>query len=229
MLKRAILLLVIVPKIWIVAFGQELPESISFNIMNRRIVVDGILEKKEWISVDSIAGFIDPWSSTGRDQTIFKYFCSDTSLYFCFDVIDKTMVTYDFIEELTLAYADRVELYFNGKSDMSQYFCIEMDPLGQILDYSAQYYRKFNVSWDFNNIDIASKFTPQGYVVEGRISLSELERLGIKESFRIGIFRADFRSKKTDDVVWYSWINPKSPTPDFHIPTSLGLCYIRKH
>lgn len=213
---------------WAIVDKQEHLKAISLVVLDREIIIDGIIRKGEWESIDSIAGFSAPWTSTGYDQTVFKCFCSSTFFYFYFDVIDTTIITYDFKEELTVAKEDRVELFFSAKFDLNQYYCIEMDPLGHILDYSAKYYRKFDETWDFKQVNIAARITPHGYIVEGRISRSELEKLGIKESFHLGIFRADFKSNKTDDVVWYSWINSKSTTPDFHLPTALGICNLKK-
>jgi hypothetical protein len=213
---------------WVIVYQQEPSKSILITVSDKEITVDGIPENKEWASIDSIAGFSAPWSLTGQDHTVFKCFCSNTCFYFYFDVEDKTIITYDFQEELTVSKEDRVELFFSSNSDLRQYYCIEMDPVGHILDYSAQYYRKFDEDWNFTKVKIAAQFTPRGYIVEGGISLSELEKTGIKESFSLGIFRADFRSTKTDDVVWYSWIKPKSPSPDFHIPSALGRCNLKK-
>jgi len=212
---------------WAIIHGQVQPKTISPAMLNREIIIDGKIEAGEWESIDSIAGFSAPWSSIGNDQTVFKYFCSSAFFYFYFNVVDKTPITYDFKEELTVAKEDRVELFFSAKSNLSQYYCIEMDPFGHILDYSAQYYRKFNETWNFEQTKISAQIYSQGYIVEGRISLKELEKLGIKESFNLGIFRADFTSKKADDVVWYSWKDPKSSTPDFHIPSALGVCILK--
>lgn len=211
---------------WIVVNKQESTNSISIKKIERDINVDGRIEAGEWASFDSIKGLCAPWSSVGSDQTVFKFFCSSSYLNFCFDVVDKTPITFDFVEELTVAKEDRVELFFSATPNLSKYYCIEMDPLGNILDYSAKYYRKFNEAWDFSQTKIATHIAPGGYLVEGRISLSELAKLGIQESFYLGIFRADYINKKTNEVIWYSWIDPGTDEPDFHIPSALGVCII---
>ena len=54
-----------------------------------------------------------------------------------------------------MAKEDRVELFFSNLTTLSEYYCIEIDPLGRILDYSAKHNRKFDENWD----------------VKGRISL----------------------------------------------------------
>jgi len=191
---------------------------------NREITIDGILEKQEWKSANSINGLSAPWDTVGLDETLFRSFCTDEFFYFCFNVKDTELIICDFEDELSVAKEDRVEIFFDGTSDMSQYYCIEIDPLGRILDYSAQYYRKFDEQWDFTQVKISSRIMPQGYVIEGSIPLRELRRLGLKESIYMGIFRADFRKAQTDDVVWYTWIIPQSTVADFHIPSALGIC-----
>ena len=226
-MNRTVLLFVLVSNIWAVVSGQEIPKSITIPKINRDIVVDGRSEKNEWASIDSIAGFSCPWTSTGPDQTVFKSFCSEKYFNFYFNVVDKSVTTCDFKEEMSVASEDRVELFFSANPDLHQYYCIEIDPLGRYLDYSAQYYLKFSVLWDFRQVEISAKYTPVGYIVEGRIPMAELKKAGLKESFFLGIFRADYKSNNADDVVWYSWIKPDSPVPDFHIPTAFGICNLR--
>lgn len=232
-MNRAIFLLVFVSGIWFALNGQEFVKPVSTNVINvinlhRDIIVDGNLEKKEWASVDSIKGFLAPWSPVGKDGTVFKYFCSDLYFNFCFSVADNTMTTCEIKEEYSVASEDRVELFFNATSDWNKYYSLEMDPLGHTLDYMASYHRKFDFSWNFNKVDVSAHLTPQGYIVEGRIPLSDLEKLGIKGSFYLGVFRADFRNDKEEDATWYSWVKPISELPDFHIPSAFGFCNFKK-
>jgi hypothetical protein len=202
---------------------QEFFESIEVKKVNKNIKIDGFLKNEEWSSIDSIVGLKSPWTSNDYDQTIFKYFYTKDIFYFSFNVVDKTIIVYDSKDELTVAKGDRVELFFSASSDLNQYFCIEIAPNGHILDYSAQYYRKFDESWNFKQLNVATQSTSQGYTVEGSISLSELSQLGIGDSFYLGVFRADFRSGNMDDVVWYSRIDPKRKEPDFHIPETFDF------
>ncbi|MCE5345510.1 MAG: hypothetical protein LLG13_04365 [Bacteroidales bacterium] len=232
-MKRVIFLLVLVSGMWFAVNGQEFIKPVSTNVINvkkinRDIIVDGNFESKEWALVDSITGFLAPWSPVGKDRTVFKYFCSDTYFNFGFSVNDNTMTTCEIKEEYSVAGEDRVELYFNARPDWSEYYCVEMDPLGNKLDYIARYHRIFDFSWKFNKVDISAHYTPEGYVVEGRIPLSDLEKLGIKEFFYLAVFRADFWNGKEEDAIWYSWIKPQSETPDFHIPSSFGFCNFPK-
>ena len=222
-MKEAYYMIWIITQLVFILIGcdsEKKPDSYVIKFIDGDIKVDGILNDPEWASADSIDGLYAPWDSIGKDKTKIKLFHS--SLYFY--VEDQTLITYDFVEELTVAKGGRVELFFSATPNLSQYYCIEMDPLGNILDYSAQYYRKFNEDWDFNQTIVASQLRPEGYIVEGCISIKELERLGIKGSFYLGIFQADFKSNRLDDVVWFTWVTPDSDDPDFHIPSAFRKC-----
>jgi hypothetical protein len=182
------------------------------------ITIDGEITNNEWEMKSLISGLVDPWSEKRVDQTEFKAFHSKHHFYFCFEVFDTTITTFDFKGELTVAEEDRVELFFCPDTSLRQYFCVEIDPLGRVLDYSAQFYRKFDEQWKLEQMEIAANICDSGYVVEGRFPLDEMKKLGIGDNFWIGIFRADF--KRSGDITWYSWISPKSIEPDFHIPSA---------
>lgn len=188
----------------------------------KEINVDGVIDAEEWDQAAFIEKLIAPWEKGATDKTKFKAFVSSNYFNFSFHVWDHTPVKIPFEEELSVAGGDRVELFFSSDTALVKYYCIEMDPRGNILDYSAKYYRDFNDSWDFKNIKVATKVTDTGYIVEGRISLAELRELGILNPFYLGIFRADYKSHMSEDVSWYSWIKPRNPTPDFHIPSAFG-------
>ena len=83
---------------------------------------------------------------------------------------------------------------------------MEIDPSGHVMDYSASYYRKFDYEWNFKSLEICSIKDEKGYIVAGRLSVSELLELGIDlEEFYMGVFRADFTTPNT--VIWYSSVS----------------------
>jgi hypothetical protein len=89
---------------------------------------------------------------------------------------------------------------------------------------------------------------PGGYAVEGRIPLASLEQLGFPRlrpgvTIRCGLYRAEFSHDRSSRPVepketihnrgrksvgsppiehWISWVDPQTPEPDFHVPSSLG-------
>lgn len=197
-------------------------ENSSFEIerFELDICIDGINSFDEWNKVKPIKGISSPWDNSIIDDTTIKLFHTDTFFYFLFEVTDTTFITFEFQKEASVAKGDRVEIFLSNNTALNKYYCIEIDPNGNILDYRARFYREFDDSWDFETVEIGTSITPKGYVVEGRIRKKELRYLGLCETFYLGIYRADFKSKNFEDVTWYSWVKPKSKTPDFHIPSS---------
>ena len=78
------------------------------------------------------------------------------------------------------------------------------------------------------DIKIATRIDDNRYIVEGAISLDQMRKLGILASdgkIIMGAFRGDFASPEDADPNWWSWIDPKTKHPDFHVFTSFGtLC-----
>ena len=148
----------------------------------------------------------------------------DRYFYFSFNVADATpIMCREFVQESDVEAEDRVEIFFSASKDMGQYYCMEIDPSGHVMDYSASYYRKFDYEWNFKSLEICSIKDEKGYIVAGRLSVSELLELGIDlEEFYMGVFRADFTTPNT--VIWYSSVSINEPKPDFHNPNILFPC-----
>ena len=182
------------------------------------ITIDAELD--DWNQSPFLEKLTAPWKSNIGDNTIFDSKTADGHFFFFFKTIDTTMIMVPFEKELSVVEGDRVELFFSASRDLSEYYCLEINPLGNILDYQASYYRKFDRDWDFENIKIAAKVTGDGYIVEGSIAMKEFYGLGIGEEFYLGIFRADYTDR--ENVTWFSWIVPDSKEPDFHIPSAFG-------
>ncbi len=210
-------------------FSCETPAQSGLYVpfSEKEIKVDGVIDEGEWEQAVLIENLKAPWDNNGSDLTKFKAFVSNDYFNFCFQVVENTLMTVPFEKELSVASEDRVELFFSSDTSLAKYYCIEIDPKGNILDYSAKYYRDFSENWNFKSKMVATKITGTTYIVEGKISLKELRKLGISFPFYLGIFRADFKSHKSDDVTWYSWIRPGSPQADFHIPSAFGIVLLK--
>ena len=200
---------------------------LSVPFSEKEIEVDGVIETKEWKQAILIENLISTWNKVDIDKTKFKAFVSTNYFNFYFNVVDSTLLTVPFEKELSVESEDRVELFFSKDTTLTEYYCIEIDPKGNTLDYLAKNYRNFNENWNFKSKKIAAKITDTGYIVEGRISLKELKELGISNPFYLGIFRADFKSNMSDDVTWFSWRKPSSLQPDFHIPSAFGKTILK--
>ena len=196
---------------------------IPFN--EKEIKVDGVIEEA-WKQTVLVENLVAPWNKSESDSTKFRAFVSSNYFNFCFQVRDNTITTIPFEKELSVTKEDRVELFFSSDTTLAIYYCFEIDPNGNVLDYSAKYYRDFDESWNFKSLEAAASISDTGYIVEGKISLKELRELGISNPFNLGIFRADFKSSKSGDVTWYSWIEPSSTKPDFHIPSAFGEIHL---
>lgn len=185
--------------------------------------VETLIGWEEWHTIKAIKPFFAPWDYL-EDETAFRCFFSSQYFYFCFNVTDATiMMCHEFAHESDVEAEDRVEIFFSASKDMRKYYCMEIDPGGHVMDYSASYYRKFNYGWNFKSLETCSIRNEKGYVVAGRLSVSELLGLGINlEEFYMGVFRADFTTP--DTVVWYSSVSTDDPKPDFHKPNVLFLC-----
>jgi hypothetical protein len=139
-------------------------------------------------------------------------------------------------------------MMFSCDYQMKNYFCFEIDSRGRAFDYRASYYRQLDPKWHCKGLKTAGLSLKNGYVVEGRIPLATFvemgfPRLGPNEKILCGLYRAEFshdrsgkpvvqretihnRGRKLDGLppleAWMSWVDPKTPEPDFHVPSSLG-------
>ncbi len=187
------------------------------------IKIDGTSE--DWSIKPLIGSLTEHWKHLSDDTKF--YMAHDTTwLYFAFDVVD-TRITYNADSlELSVNESDRVELFFAQDATLKKtYYCIEIDPQGKVMDYSAQYYRQFDYKWGMQTLKVAGRIDDDRYFVEGAISLDQLRELGLlspEGKLIMGVYRGDFSSNEDTDPNWWSWIDPKTGEPDFHVLTSFG-------
>ena len=188
------------------------------------IKVDG--KRDDWKIAPAVTGLTAPWDGAEKDGTAF-YVCHDKkNLYFLYVVSDTTLVYNDEKTEASVGNGDRIEFFMSKDPEMKTYYCAEIDPQGKVMDYEAHAYRKFDFSWDFKDLKLATYVGKDSYRVEGSISLKSLKALGLVSpdgEIRMGVYRADYFGDAGDRVIWSSWIVPDAAEPDFHIPSSLGI------
>jgi uncharacterized membrane-anchored protein len=211
--------------------------------------IDGRSDEPEWSRANVERHFLFPWKKTDAPLTEFQAFCDDRYLYFAFRVEDSDIVVLDKLRDKEdECFEDRVELLFSRDSQMQEYYALEIDSRGRVFDYRGSYYRQLDTKWNCKGVEATAVPIAKGYAVEGRIPLSTLAEMGcpkLRPNDRIlcGIFRAEFshdrsgkpvehketihnRGRKLDGPPpieeWISWIDPKTPEPDFHIPSALG-------
>ncbi len=179
--------------------------------------VGNIIRSTVWDNVPVRQTFHAPWSKL-RDDTRFQCYMTDNYFYFKFSVTDSTLaLRRPFKKKLDVAEEDRVEIFLSPTANMKTYYCMEMDPDGYTLDYKANYFRKFNYTWNFSTLELETAKDNCGYTVAGRLSVVEMKRLGMpSDGFYIGVFRADFDAH--GNVVWYSLSSRYRSKADFHVP-----------
>ncbi|MCL6265739.1 glycoside hydrolase family 2 TIM barrel-domain containing protein [Flagellimonas myxillae] len=195
--------------------AQEQGGSMEFQ-------VDANLE--DWGKYNYLFGLSDPWVLKGKDQTHFDFTATPEHFYFYFKTIDHTPTEVDYVNERSLLWADRVELFFSADKELSEYYGAEMTPDKQVLDFKASFPRNIDHGWDFETLTLATKKLDDGYIVEGSISRKELESFGITNEFYFGVFRADFHGGRK--VNWYAKTIPDTPKADFHVPSAFAKTYL---
>lgn len=189
--------------------------------------IDGRLDDICWQKAAVESSFFFPWETRPAPLTQFQAIQTQLELCFAFLAVDEDIVVVrrDDSED-EVAQGDRVELFLSTDVDLTKYYCLEIDPEGRVLDYSASMYRNFDTSWNAKTLQVAVLNTSDGYIAEGCWSLQELRGLGIVQKegkIRAGLFRAEYGSGPGTPLEgWISWVDPATPSPDFHVPSAFG-------
>jgi len=193
--------------------------------------IDAVLGEDEWPEERWESELVFPWRDVPAPETAFILQTDGAGLYFAFWVADEDVVVVDGPpdDESLVARGDRVELFFARDEKLREYYSIEIDPTGRVLDYSARFYRHFDEGWDCPGLEVAAQRRPGGYDVEGRLSRRALKSMGLSlpsdgNPMLAGVFRAEFshRGGEAAHESWISWIRPWVPRPDFHVPSAFG-------
>jgi len=189
-----------------------------------------------WKSAGELSTFTYPWEPHQPHATMtFKAMHDGHWLYWQFRVDDRNVQVYvDKNQKTEVVYGDRVEMFFTSDDALSRYYCLEIDPLGRVYDYSAIYYRRFDSGWQWpaGQLHVKPEQDGTGYTITGSIGLPSLKSLGLIEGDRIrcGLYRGKCLEINlvSESMAWISWVTPASATPDFHIPSSFGVLRLEK-
>lgn len=210
-------------------------KSLFFNILGedmfniefkkKDIKLDGVINEEEWENTSIINKFSSPWNLSEKDNTEFRCFFSKKFFNFSFKVFDNKLKYCEETDKQYVIKGDRVELFFSPTLALEKYYCLEISPNGIIYDYLAKYYRIFDDTWSFKGCEIVSKINEEGYIVEGRILIAELAKLSLNiyKGFYMGVYRADCKIIG-ESFDWFTWIDPKTETPDFHVSETFKFC-----
>jgi hypothetical protein len=183
-----------------------------------------------WKKATELSDFIYPWDEENPPLTGFKAVHNIEWLYCLFNVQDDNInIFVDKNVKSEVGASDRVEIFFKIDDNLSPYYGLEIDPLGRVMDYKAQYYRKFDSHWTWpaGQLVIKTAVRKDGYSVELAISKKSLRDLGLLSDATLmaGLYRGNCieLNGAEANLKWISWIKPDSKTPDFHIPSSFGI------
>lgn len=205
-------------------------KTYSIKKISDDIAVSGKGEDPQWREANALTDFHYPWENETTPYTEFRALHSEEWVYFLFRIKDNDVnIRQENNDKREVAASSRAEIFFRIDDKLKPYYCLEIDPLGRVLDYEATYHRNFNVSWSWpaNQLIIKSEQLTDGYVVEFAISKKSLKQLGLlrRDVLQAGLFRANcsHTANGGEEFKWISWMKPESETPDFHIPSSFGL------
>lgn len=202
------------------------------NVNKNNIILNGFPNDKAWGKSIILKNFKLPWGDEIPQVTIFQALYDSINLYCYYKVVDKNLVIKDSLNnEIDIASEDRVELFLSKDNTLKEYFCLEIDPLGRVLDYKASFYRKFDDLWDVEGIKVAGKIDSESYQIKIAIPLKSIAEMGIdiSKEFYAGLFRADFENLVSGiKENWISWVDPGNTTPDFHVPGAFGKFHFVK-
>lgn len=182
---------------------------------------------KAWTGANLLKDFQYPWEEGIPPKTHFRALHTASTFYFQFEVEDYDLYA-EVVEneQMEVAESDRVELFFCRDAQLDPYYCLEMDYLGRLLSNSAKFHRQMDYNWCWpDGFHFHSEQTTTGYIVEGAISKASLTALGLLKNgeIRVGVFRGQYSNKPDQPVRWISWVDPKTPQPDFHVPSAFGI------
>ncbi len=183
-------------------------------LANAKIGRDGLLDASEWEKANVETRFSFPWEDRAAPRTEFRALFDEGVVFCAFRVDDDDVVLVeDFRSKDDVAYEDRVEMFFALDEKLAEYFGLEMDPLGRVLDYRASHYRKLDFSWTFPGLKVAGTQTGGGYAVDGMIPLASLKSLGFLRlaSLLDPSLASTAPSSGTGRAAvegWMSWVDP---------------------
>lgn len=201
------------------------------KIKDKELIVTGKGDSPLWKQANELSDFVYPWETEQPPYTLFKALHTQDWLYCLYDVKDDNINVYvNTNDKSEVVHSDRVEIFFRKDDRMSPYYGLELDPLARVLDYEAEYHRKFNDQWTWpaGQLIVKSSRRKDGYTVEIAIQKKSLLELGVLNGNRIeaGLFRGncvEIDLKEDKKIKWISWVKPASETPDFHVPSAFGV------
>ena len=200
------------------------------KIESTQIEITGKGESALWKEANLLTNFVSAWDNEIVKKIEFNALHDIENLYFQFRVYDDQVhIARTDNTNASINESDRVELFFRVNESLDPYYCLEIDPTPRIMDFKAKPNKNFDFDWKWpnNGLEVKSTIEKDHFVVEGSISKKSLLDLNLLKNNKIetGIYRAKYNKiSETDyEPTWISWVNPNTPSPNFHTPTSFGV------
>ena len=181
------LLLLILP---LLACDQPEPNTYKTYLV-KKINAEGINlsgrgDDPQWKEANILTDFSYPWREEAAPLTEFRALWNNESFFFRYRANDEDIISKidsSLSIEMQAVASDRVEIFFKADDKMNPYYSLEMDAMARLFDSEGKYHRNINADWDWpeGEIELQSSYYKGGYTLEGSISMSSLEELGMKE------------------------------------------------
>ena len=161
------------------------------------LFINGKGDDPHWAQANKLSDFQYPWNDNPPPNLTFQGLHDSKYVYGLYTVYDPKKILFYQREnkEKEILLSDRVEIFFRKNINMDPYFGLELDPLGRIYDYKAQYHRKFYPDWTWpsGQLKVKAEVNPTGYTVEFCISKKSLKELGLlkNNTLEAGLYRGE--------------------------------------
>lgn len=205
-------------------------DTIAVPFIAHQNLPTDLLTASFWEDKILIHQLYDPWRQVHPKKTSFAAIHDDQAVYFYFEVtVDGYHAQQIADHRQEVAQSDRVELFFKRDDRMQPYYCLEVDYLGRCFDYRADFHRQMD--YDFHwpkGWNASVRYFPQRYQVLLKIEKTLLSQWNLlqEKKLQVGVFQATYFQAPDQNEMhtyWYSWVDPGTPQPDFHVPSAFGV------
>jgi hypothetical protein len=216
----------------------ELPE---YSVMRttEKIVIDGILDEKDWAAAQPSGNFACPWWTQGeQEQTEVKMLWNDTFLYVAFKCSD-TRIWADHYDTNSTTYKDDcVEIFWNPNPEGTEkYNMFEMNCIGNLLSVYTGSGKSISelisrimvphIAQSIRGTVNNDSDIDTGWILEIAIRFSDYPELSKRPSpvdgdmWRVGLNRC---GGKTNEQ-YSQWSPEVGEKPSFHRPKYFGKVF----
>lgn len=195
---------------------------------------DQLFDDNIWSAANTLTDFHLYWRDEKPLPTTFQAIHDEVNLYLRYEATDPLIQSkLDTLKQTEAVYSDRVEIFFKQPHDSLPYYSLEMDCFGRLYDSEGVFGEYINGDWQWpaDGLKIQTNIHEEGYILIATISKATLNSLALIVDDRIlaGVYRADYYTNLEGkrQAKWISWIDPKTPKPNFHIGSSFGALILK--